>query len=75
LQIDTIDDAVDAMVGVLDGEPGPRRDICLLNAAAALVISGQSENLGAGLGRAADAVDSRRAKTALQTLVRLSNTN
>src|ERR1700733_169325 len=39
LQIDTLDQAVAALQGVLAGEKGPRRDIVLLNAAAALVIA------------------------------------
>lgn len=42
---------------VLAGEKGAARDIVLLNAAAALVVSGVVPDLGAGLERAREAVD------------------
>ena len=37
--------------GVLDGKPGPARDIVLLNAAAALIVAGRADNLGEGVRR------------------------
>jgi anthranilate phosphoribosyltransferase len=43
---------------ILQGEPGPRRDVVLLNAAAALVIAGHALDFAAGVLRAADAIDS-----------------
>lgn len=73
LQIQNIDEAAAALRGVLEGEPGPRRDISLLNAGAALVIAGVVEDLKEGVARAADAVDSDRAKNTLDALVRYSN--
>lgn len=53
---------------VLDGEPGPVRDMVVLNAAAALVVAGQADDLSAGVRRASSALDSGAAK---QTLARL----
>jgi anthranilate phosphoribosyltransferase len=53
---------------LLSGEPGPRRDIVLLNAGAALLVAGAVETLGEGLARAAESIDSGRARTALETL-------
>src|SRR3954462_7999357 len=47
---------------ILAGEPGPRRDIVLLNAAAALLVAGQAPTIGEGLEQAADALDSGRAR-------------
>jgi anthranilate phosphoribosyltransferase len=44
--------------GILQGEPGPRRDVVLLNASAALVIAGRAVNFAAGVRCAADAIDS-----------------
>ena len=73
LQIDTIDDATAALRDVLGGAPGPRRDISLLNASAALVIAGTCADLRQGLARAADAVDSRQAARTLAALVACSN--
>lgn len=54
---------------VLGGEPGPARDVVLLNAGAALLITGQAPSLREGLARAADAIDSGRAADTLAALV------
>ena len=43
---------------LLQGEPGPRRDVVLLNAAAALVIAGRAVDFAGGVRCAADAIDS-----------------
>src|SRR5262249_16370375 len=43
---------------VLQGKPGPRRDVVLLNASAALVASGRANGLKEGIGLAADSIDS-----------------
>ena len=53
---------------ILDGEQSPRRDVVLLNAAAALVAAGKAESIGAGIPLAADAVDSEQAKAVLELL-------
>jgi anthranilate phosphoribosyltransferase len=42
----------------LQGESGPRRDVVLLNAAAALVIAGRAVDFAGGVRCAADAIDS-----------------
>jgi anthranilate phosphoribosyltransferase len=57
---------------VLAGEPGPHRDIVLLNAAAGLVAAGVSDDLETGLVRAAAAVDDGLADAALQRLIAVS---
>jgi anthranilate phosphoribosyltransferase len=57
---------------VLDGEEGPRRDAVLMNAAAALFVSGVALDLGDGLARAAASIDSGAARRALETLVAIS---
>ncbi len=49
------------------------RDAVLLNAAAALLIAGAVPTLSDGVARAADAIDSGKAQTALQTLIEVSN--
>jgi len=57
---------------VLSGEPGPPRDIAVLNAAAALAVVGEAADLQEGLVRARESVDSGRALEALGRLVELS---
>jgi anthranilate phosphoribosyltransferase len=53
---------------VITGIPGPRRDIVLFNAAAALVAVGLAEDLREGAARAAEAIDSGEAAVTLQKL-------
>jgi len=54
---------------VLAGKAGPRRDIVLLNAAAALFAAGAVADLGAGLEPAAASIDEGRARERLAALV------
>ncbi len=58
---------------VLDGEKGPRRDVVLLNAAAALLAADVVEDLAAGVARAAEVIDSGAAREKLDQLVEWTN--
>ena len=53
---------------VLAGEPGPARDIVVLNAAAALVVAGVAGDLRAGVERAQQSLDRGEARTKLAEL-------
>lgn len=57
---------------ILQGNPGARRDLVLLNAAAALVVAGKAENIKDGLGLAADSIDRGAAAAKLDQMRRLS---
>ena len=57
---------------VLGGETGPRRDIVLMNAAAALVVGNKAEDLKEGVALAAAAIDERSAAGKLEDLIALS---
>jgi anthranilate phosphoribosyltransferase len=57
---------------VLAGEPGPRRDIVLMNAAAALVVGGKARDFKEGVGLAAQAIDTGAATERLTGLISLS---
>lgn len=59
-------DNVRALLAVLDGEKGPRRDIALLNAAAALVTAEKASDLRQGIELAAKSIDSGAAMNALE---------
>ncbi|MBS1838585.1 MAG: anthranilate phosphoribosyltransferase, partial [Actinobacteria bacterium] len=61
-----------AATGVLEGRPGPVRDMVLLNAAAALVVGSIAADLLDGLQQAARAVDSGDAARTLGELVAAS---
>jgi anthranilate phosphoribosyltransferase len=60
---------------ILDGalEPGhPQRDLALLNAGAAIYAAGRAPSIAAGVGQAADAVDSGAAARTLDAYIALS---
>ena len=63
-----------AIQRVLDGEPGPPRDIVRLNAGAALLIAGHASTLADGVALATESLDSGRARQALETLVQTVRT-
>jgi anthranilate phosphoribosyltransferase len=63
-----------ALRALLNGEKGPYRDIVLMNAAAALVVSNKAETLKQGAEMAATVIDEGRALAALDALVRASHT-
>jgi anthranilate phosphoribosyltransferase len=58
----------DITMTVLQGKPGPHRDVILLNAAAALTVAGSATDLEAGLLLAAHAIDSGAALEKLRRL-------
>ena len=60
---------------ILGGKKSPRRDVVLLNAAAALVAAGRAEHLGDALPLAARSIDSGAATAKLNALVQFTTTH
>ncbi|MFC1668668.1 anthranilate phosphoribosyltransferase [Chlamydiota bacterium] len=58
---------------VLNGEKGPFRDIVLLNAAYAIMVGGGADDVPGALVKAADSIDSGKAKEKLELLIELTN--
>ncbi|MFN2363192.1 MAG: anthranilate phosphoribosyltransferase [Halarsenatibacteraceae bacterium] len=58
---------------ILGGSLGPKRDVILLNSAAAFLVAGRVQNLKEGVKLAADLIDSGKAKDKLEELVNYSN--
>ena len=58
------------LLGVLEGVPGPAREIVALNAAAALYVAGVATDIANGLARARAAIDSGAARQAQSDFVR-----
>jgi anthranilate phosphoribosyltransferase len=56
------------VLDVLRGEPGPRRDIVLLNSAAAVVAAGRANDFREGISQATAAIDSGQAMEKLEKL-------
>jgi anthranilate phosphoribosyltransferase len=57
---------------VVGGEPGPHRDIVVLNAAAGLVVGSAAESLADGIGIASAAIDNGGAAECLDRLIAVS---
>ncbi len=73
LQVRSVDESAEVILRVIGGAKGPQANICLLNAAAALVIAGTVPDLPHGLERAGHAIASGAARTALDRLVQCSH--
>jgi anthranilate phosphoribosyltransferase len=61
------------LLGVLGDEPGPARDMVLVNAAAAIYVAGLSPDLETAMELARSAISSGEAKRRLDSLISLSN--
>jgi anthranilate phosphoribosyltransferase len=61
------------MKGLLEGDKGSKRDMALLNAAAALLAAGKAADFKEGLGLAAESIDSGRALHKLDEFILASN--
>ncbi|MBD3370519.1 anthranilate phosphoribosyltransferase [Candidatus Fermentibacteria bacterium] len=68
----TVVENVRICLDVLEGGPGPARDMVLLNSGAALVAGGLAADLGEGVGMAGEAIDSGMARGKLDQLIELS---
>ena len=58
---------------VLAGEKGPRRDVVLVNAGAALVAAGVARDFSGGIEMARASIDEGRAKEKLEAYIRFTN--
>ena len=58
---------------ILNGEKGPRREIVLMNSAAAFIVAGKTEDFRIAMSMAVDAIDSGRALRKLEEIKRVSN--
>lgn len=67
------DDNARILLQILRGEKGPKRDIVLINSAAALAVAGRVENFKEAVAIAAEAIDSGKAMKKLEEIVRVSN--
>jgi anthranilate phosphoribosyltransferase len=63
---------VDIARAVLGGASGPKRDVVLLNAGAALEVAGTASSLADGIAKAAESIDSGAATRSLERWVRVS---
>ena len=69
LVVDSAEESASMIRGVLEGLPGPARDVVLLNAGAALYVAGVAASLEIGVEKAAHAIDTGSARAKLDELV------
>lgn len=72
LKVETAEQSRAMLVGVLDNEPGPARDIVIFNAGAALYAANVVDSIKSGIAASRAVLDSGAAKTKLHDLVQLS---
>ena len=58
---------------ILNGEKGPKRNVVLLNAAAALYVAGKADSMADGVKLAEKVIDTGLAKAQLERFIKLSN--
>lgn len=66
------EEAAKIVRSVLSGERGPRRDIVLLNAGAALYVAGAAATIAEGIELAGETIDSGKARKKLDLLIELT---
>jgi anthranilate phosphoribosyltransferase len=69
IKVESPEQSREMLLGVLGGEPGPARDIVLLNAGVALYAANVAADIPAGIALARTAIDSGAAKARLEQLV------
>jgi anthranilate phosphoribosyltransferase len=70
LKVEGPEQSREMLMGVLDGRPGPARDIVLLNAGATLFAANVAPSLAEGIARARQALDSGAARGKLDAFVK-----
>lgn len=67
------DDNAGIIKGILTGDKGPRRDVVVLNAAAAIAAAGKAADIKDGIRLAEEAIDSGNAQKKLERLIEITN--
>ena len=73
LRVPNAEESAEAIIRVLDGHTGGKRDVVVANAAAALWVSGICDGLMIAAERCATAIDNGQAKIMLGELVEMTN--
>jgi len=73
IRVDSAEQSLAMIRGVLADNPGPARNIVCLNAGAAIYVAGCADSLAAGVEAASAAISSGKAAAVLQNLVARSN--
>jgi anthranilate phosphoribosyltransferase len=73
IQAKSAGESKNMLLSVLDNQPGPARDIVMLNSGAAIYVSGLADSMEQGVRKAGEAIASGAARAKLDQLVEFSN--
>jgi anthranilate phosphoribosyltransferase len=73
IRVNNAEESKALLLSVLDNEPGPARDIVLMNAGAAIYAAGAAQTIAQGIEHAGEAIASGGASNKLRELRRLTN--
>ena len=73
LAVDDATQSLELICRVFGDEPGPARDIVVLNAGAAIYVAGLADSLAAGVDKAAEVIAAGKARDKFSQLIELSN--
>jgi anthranilate phosphoribosyltransferase len=73
LAVDDATQSLELICRVFGDEPGPARDIVVLNAGAAIYVAGLADSLAAGVDKAAEVIAAGKARDKFNQLIELSN--
>jgi anthranilate phosphoribosyltransferase len=73
INVASVQESRDMLLGVLDNQPGAARDIVQLNAGAAIYVAGMAGTLEQGIQKADEVISSGAAKNKLHQLIEVSN--
>lgn len=74
LKVDSPEESLSMVKTVLDDQPGPARDIVILNAGAAIYVAGIASSLSEGMEKAKETISSGKAKEKLAALIEKTQT-
>jgi len=69
----SVDENASILRSILDGRPGPKRDIAIVNAAPAIVVAGLADGFVEAVELAAEAIDSGDAHAVLERAIAFTN--
>jgi len=69
IQVNTVEESKAMILAVLENQPGPALNIVLINAGAAIYVSGHAKSLQTGIDRARKVIASGQARAKLDEFV------
>jgi anthranilate phosphoribosyltransferase len=70
--VESVEQSIAVLRGVLDNQPGPARDVVIFNAGVALYAANRVASIGEGIALAREAIESGAARAKLDEFVRFT---